>query len=247
MKMSVLPRIGLGIAALFLSGTSALPVRALPQKWDIQISVEVKGRYGLEGRDSRWAGSFSFAGLWVGLMEKDDEDYLLLHKDNKLELWEAEERGSAEGRLVLLQTDDFTEKPELRVNYILREKDGLRIDFLVTGFDVPRASPTDNFRLALPASAENTTNTSGIRYDLYLASGSNRIVLKEAAIAKGPDVVKFGWTWNYRTWVQKSDQTVLQTQTHNAVVTVAVTPHEEGPDAKRGGGIYRKPGASAPD
>jgi hypothetical protein len=246
MRIHVLPRIGFGIVVLFMSGTSVLPGHPLPNKWDIQISVEVKGRYGLEGRDSRFAGSFAFTGLWVGLMEKDDEDYLLLHKDNKLELWEAEEHGSAEGRLVFLKTDDFAEKPELRVNYILREKDGLHIDFLVTGFDVPRASPTDNFRLALPAAAENSTNTSGVRYDLYIASGSNRIVLREAAIAKGPDVVKFEWTWTYRTWIQKSDQTVLITQSHNAVVTVAVTPHEEDPSARREGGIYRKPGAGAP-
>ena len=213
-------------AVLFLAAP-ALPRRELPNKWDVQISVESKGRYGLEGRDARYDGSFAFTLLWVGLMTRDDEDYLLVHNKVDIERWTAEERAQGSGGSVLLKTEDFDEKPELQVNYVLRERDGLRIDLEVKGFAVPRTPSAESFELVFPSSAGDPANLARLRYDIFIASGSNHVILNEKSFQSGPEVKKFRWTWRYRTWVPRADQTILAYQLHEAEVTVAVTPHEE--------------------
>ena len=222
-------RTALRIAAALWLGLSGLglPGRPLPGKWDIQIIVEAEGRYGLDARDARHEGSYALRVHWVGLMEKDDEDFLLLHKERSLEKWEAEERSSRGPTLTVLKTEDFAEKPELRVNYVLREGDNLRIDFAVSGFEVPRALAEDSFPLALPAAAGNRTGAPGQAYDPYVTKGSNLISLPLSAILKGPEVRKFSWSWSYRGWLQRATQNLLVTQSHQAVVTVSITPHEE--------------------
>jgi hypothetical protein len=215
-------------AVLWLGlGVARLPGRPLPGKWDIQIVVEVDGRYGLEARDARYDGSYALRTHWVGLMEKDDQDFLLLHKERSLEKWEAEERSSRGERLTVLKTDDFSERPELRVNYVLREGDNLRVDFAVTGFEVPRALAEDSFPLVLPAAAGNRTGAPGQAYDPYVIKGSNLISIPLSAILKGPEVRKFPWSWRYRGWLQRQTQNLLVTQSHDTVVTVSITPHEE--------------------
>mgnify|MGYP001044060679 CR=1 FL=1 len=124
--------------------TQEMTVRQMPNPLD--------GRYGLETRESRHEGSYRLRVHWLGLMERDDEDFLLLHKERSLEKWEAEERSSRGEKLALLKTDDFSERPELRVNYVLREEDVLLIDFAVVGFDIPRsgAAYPRSFRPAAP-------------------------------------------------------------------------------------------------
>jgi hypothetical protein len=204
-----------------------LPGRPLPGKWDIQIVVEAEGRYGLETRESRHDGSFKLRVHWLGLMERDDEDFLVLHKERSLEKWEAEERSSRGTELALLKTGDFTERPELRVNYVLNEKGDLLIDFSVVGFDIPRALSTEVFPLALPTAADGRSWSIGQAYDPFVIKGSNRIAIPLASILKGPEVRKFLWTWRYRGWLPRADQNLLVTQSHDAVVTVAITPHEE--------------------
>ncbi|MCX6559466.1 MAG: hypothetical protein NTZ26_03025 [Candidatus Aminicenantes bacterium] len=205
----------------------SLPGRPLPGKWDIQIVVEVEGRYGLEARDARHEGSYALRAHWLGLMEKDDEDFLLIHKERSLEKWEAEERSSRGATVTILRTEDFPEKPELRVNYVLREGDNLRVDFAVIGFEVPRALAEDTFPLILPAAAGNRTGAPGQAYDPYVIKGSNLIIVPLSAILKGPEVRKIPWSWRYRGWLQRETQNLLVTQSHDAVVTISITPHEE--------------------
>ncbi len=217
----------MAVPAVFLLTAPALPRRGLPNKWDVQITVESKGRYGLEGRDARYDGSFAFTLLWVGLMTRDDEDYLLVHNKAEIERWKAEEQAQGAGGSVLLKTEDFEEQPELQVNYVLREKDGLRVDLAVKGFGVPRSPSTESFELIFPSSSGDPANLARLRYDVFVASGSNRIILNEKSFQSGPEVKKFQWTWKYRTWVPRADQTILAFQQHEAEVTVAVTPHQE--------------------
>lgn len=217
----------LAAVALFAAALPSLPDRPLPGKWDIQIIVEADGRYGLETRQSRHEGSYRLRAHWLGLMERDDEDFLLLHKERSLEKWEAEERSTRGEDLALLKTANFSEQPELRVNYVLREEDFLLIDFVVAGFDIPRALSSDVFPLALPAAAGGRSWFIGQAYDPFVIKGSNRIAIPLASILKGPEVRKFPWTWRYRGWLPRSDQNLLVTQSHEAVVTVSITPHEE--------------------
>src|SRR5512137_887602 len=110
-------RIGAILLGIGLAGVR-LPAARLPGKWDIQLIVEAEGRYGLEGREARWDGTYALRARWVGLLEKDDEDFILIHKEWSLEKWEAEERAAGRETVVLLKTDDFGDKPELRVHYV---------------------------------------------------------------------------------------------------------------------------------
>ncbi len=220
----------LRIASCLLLGAAAAgsPAgRSLPAKWDIQIIVEAEGRYGLEGGDERHEGSFALRAYWLGLMERDDEDFLLLHKERTLEKWEAEERSSHGEELAALKTEDFAARPELRINYVMSQGPSLLVDFSVEGFDVPRALAGESFPLVLPASAGGGAGAPGRLYDLDIRRGSNRIELPLAAILKGPEVRKFDWTWSRRDWKPGAGRSLLAVQSHKAVVTVSITPHEE--------------------
>jgi hypothetical protein len=243
--------LGFALAAVLAAVPAGGNGRPGPKVWDIQIVVEAKGRYGLESQDIRYDGTFAFTSAWVGLMEKDDEDYLLVHKSCELEKWEASEKETQPTANRLLQTADFAEKPDLRVRYVLKTNEGLVIDFYVRGFDVPRTATADVFYLALPAAAENQLRPGGVDYNTFIAKGTNKIVIPEKAIQRGVEVKEFAWDWKFRNWVQKQDRMVLTTHTHAARVVVTVTPHQEaGPAAAPAPGLrpadetYRTPGAA---
>lgn len=217
------------VSCLFLGAAAAAgPTgRSLPAKWDIQIIIETEGRYSLEGGDERHEGSFTLRAYWLGLMERDDEDFLLLHKECTLEKWQAEERSSRGEALEVLKTEEFAARPELHVNYVIAHGQDLMVDFAVQGFDVPRALAGEIFPLLLPVSAGSGAGVPGRLYDLNVRKGSNRIELPLSAILKGPEVRKFTWTWGNRDWMPGPARSLLATQSHQAVVTVSITPHEE--------------------
>jgi hypothetical protein len=231
-------------AALYLAAaTGRTAPRPFAEKWDIQITVDCDGQYGLEVGETRIDGRFGFTAHWVGLMERDDEDFLLIHKSVELERWQARESASRPGADLILARD-FSEKPDLRVNYILKKGPFLEIALAVQGFEVPRRGSPDTFRLALPCSAEDGTSPAGIKYNAYVIEGSNRVFLDESAIVGRTEVKKFSWTWKFRGWIQKQDQTVLTFNTHKAVVTVAVTPHQEEGRSRPEDDTGRRPAAA---
>jgi hypothetical protein len=239
-------RPGIAAAAVFvlIGAAGRTAPRPGAEKWDIQITVACDGQYSLEAGETRYDGQYGFTAHWVGLMERDDEDFLIIHKSVELERWQAAEKAARPGQIELLEAKDFSEKPELRVNYILRKGGFLEIALTVLGFEVPRQGTPDTFRLALPCSAEDTTAPAGVNYGAYVTEGSNRVFLDEAAIVRRTEVKKFGWTWKWRAWIQKMDQTVLNTNSHKAVVTVAVTPHQEEGSPRRADERGRKPSAA---
>jgi hypothetical protein len=214
------------------------------RKWDIQITVECNGQYGLEDSENRYNGNYAFTIQWVGLMERDDEDFLLIHKGVALENWEVGEIGFRRGRLVLYQNDDFPDKPELRVNYILKKENGLHISLYVAGFDVPRSESAESFPLILPCSAEAGSAPAAIKYGAFITEGSNNVVIDEAAIDRGTEVKKFDWTWKYRAWIPRLNQAVLAVHSHKAVVTVAATPHQEDAETRPGDETGHRPAAT---
>lgn len=187
------------------------------------MTVEGRGDYeaGPDGANIRYAGSFAFAFAWSGALQKDDEDYLLVHKTCQLTAWRIEERRTSNEGVTTLTTADIGDKPELKVGYILRRDGGLHIAFEITGFDVPKLAGSDAFPLILPVSAEGGRRR---KYDIYLKSGSNKVVLDEGALARGPEEKTFAWTWKSQDWVQKRDASVFQSSSHAARVRIVVTP-----------------------
>jgi len=187
------------------------------------MTLEVSGEYKMEGTGVRAEGVYSFAFLWTGTMEKDDEDYLLVHGRCDLTKWKIEEKAGREGVLRILTTADFPEKPALKVNYILRLEGGLHVDFAVEGFSVPQSAASESFELIFPASYENTARFGGINYDLFVKKGSNKIILDEKDVRRGAAMRSFDWTWKRQTWIQGQEQIVLQAQAHQTKVKVEIT------------------------
>jgi hypothetical protein len=191
------------------------------------MSMTVDGRGEYESRadagGTRYAGSFAFAFAWAGTLQKDDEDYLLVHKSCRLTDWRIEERGIFNEAVTSLTTADIGDRPELKVGYILRREGRLHIAFDVAGFDVPKLGASDAFPLVLPASAEGGA-AAGKKYGLFVKTGSNTVAVAEDILAPGPADKTFAWTWKSQGWVQKRETNIFQSSGHDARVRVLITP-----------------------
>ena len=206
---------------------STAPAQKAEQPWwEMKITVEGQGEYEarLDSRLARYSGSFAFTFVWSGTLRKDDQDYLLVHNTCDLTAWRIEERGSADDAITTLTAADIGDKPELKVNYVLRKEDGLHIALEVAGFDVPKLAGADAFPLVLPASAERGSAAGSRKYELSVKSGSNKMVIDEERLARGPVDQAFAWTWKNQGWVQKQDGNVFQSSSHEARVRVVLTP-----------------------
>jgi hypothetical protein len=214
------------IAGLGLGGLFAAPTVEWPTSWKVEITLEARGKYQLGAPEREYRGSYAFAFRWNGTLERDDQDFLLVHNGCELVRWEIEESATAGNSLVILKTPEITEKPELKVNYILKEKGVLLFNFLVMGFDVPRNPSAEHFYLILPASAENSGRFEGIHYNPCVKTGSNQIAIEETPVLHGPLEKSFSWTWEHQGWVQGLEHTVFQANGHEARVKIAITPRE---------------------
>jgi len=217
-----LPLLFLSLVSVALS--PAIQPKVAQPSWSVKMTVEVRGEYKVDTRQVKYAGAYAFAFLWTGTMEKDDEDYLLVHNSCTLTKWEIEEKADSAGSLHILTADEFPDRPELKVNYILKMEGGLHFNFAVEGFDVPKNVSSESFYLCFPASQENRAQWAGIDYNLFVKKGSNKIAMDEARIQRGSAEKIFSWTWSHQAWVQKQEQVVFQSNNHEAKVKIEITP-----------------------
>jgi hypothetical protein len=198
-----------------------------PPSWTVGITLDVRGDYKMDARGIKIDGTFAFIFRWTGTIEKDAEDYLLVHNDCRLTNWEIEEKSDSAGSLKTLSTEEIPEKPALKVNYILKSGKNLVFDFAVEGFEIPKSKAPAGFYLVLPASKENLAHFGGIGYDLFVKSGSNMIVMDENPILRGPSEKTFAWTWKYQTGIQTLGGTAFQSQTHEVKAKIEITPRKD--------------------
>lgn len=218
------PRLTPLLLCLALLPAPAAPSRGAVSSWNVKMTLEVSGDYRMESTGVKVEGAYSFAFRWTGTMEKDDEDYLLVHDRCDLTKWKIEETAGAEGTIRALTTADFPEKPALKVNYILRLEDGLHVDFAVEGFFVPRAITSECFELILPATHGNIAHFGGLNYDLFVKTGSNKVIMDENAVLRGSEEKTFDWTWKRQAWIQRQERAVLQVNAHQAKVKIEIFP-----------------------
>jgi hypothetical protein len=211
-------------AVLFLSGR---PFPSSPATaWNIRLTITVSGEYALEGR-ALITGRYRMTFVWTGGLECDGDDYILIHGRSELTDWKAvEESLNAPEAIPPLTTDDFSEKPELNVLYVLCRGDGLALNFFIRGFIVPRRNSEGAFYLNLPASGENADRESTLKYNAFVKTGSNDIVLDDPATHPGARTKTFHWTWYHRGSLPLQVKTLVGTSRHEADVTVVVTPKE---------------------
>jgi len=216
------------LAGIFflLSGLVVGQNQAKPRWWEIKMTITAKGEYKQDAREVQFGGAYAFTIAWTGAMEKDQDDYLLYHASAELVQWEAEERATYPQEIRALTTKDFPDKPELKVNYILKKDDGLFFDFVVNGFDVPLNPGQEHFALLLPASEENTFTSPGASYNGHVRTGSNKISIEEKQIYQAPLEKSFAWTWKKQTWIQEMDKNIYQTNSHSVQVKIIINPRQ---------------------
>jgi hypothetical protein len=210
------------------SSQSASPT---PQWWKVTLSLKTSGRYQLDQSGSSFAGHYAFVVRWTGFMEKDDNDYLLYRIDCRLDDWQAEETASSPQVNGVLTTNDFKEKPEFILKYILRQGTELHLDFVTAGIIVPQNVCEDTFPLLFPSSEQNAQHESDVDYNAGLSKGSNRIALEEAQIYTGPVSKTYSWSWKHVQWLMKQQRTVFTSQSHDVEVFLAIIPHYTRPKA----------------
>lgn len=190
------------------------------------MTITTKGEYKQDAKDVQCTGAYAFVITWTGTMEKDQDDYLLYHASADLLQWEAEERAAYPQEIRALTAKDFPDKPELKVNYILKKDDGLFFDFIVNGFDVPLSPAPEHFALNFPASEENTFASPGGSYNAHVRTGSNKIFIEEKQIYQALVEKSFAWTWRNQTWIQEADRNVYQANSHSVQVKIIITPRQ---------------------
>jgi hypothetical protein len=197
-----------------------------PPSWLIRMSIDVRGDYRMEDRSTHWTGTYAFIFNWEGMIERDGEDFILIHNSCDLASRRFEERAFGKDTIGVLTADDVPDRPELSVKYVLRDNGRIRFNFAVTGFEVPLNNAPETFPLVLPASAENADRPGGFNYSLFVKSGSNDITLDEKTILAGPAEHAFSWTWAWQTRVLKEDTTLSQSNRHEVKVKLVFTPRK---------------------
>lgn len=190
------------------------------------MTVTVQGQYRQDAREVMHSGTYAFTFVWTGGMEKDPDDYILYHTSCELKRWEAEERAAYPQEIRALTTRDFPDKPELKVNYVLKKDGGLYFDFFINGFEAPLSPAPEHFQVQMPASEENTSGPSGGSYNTHVQTGSNRVYLEEKQFQKAPLEKDFVWTWKSQTWVQQMENSIYQANSHKVQVKIFIEPHK---------------------
>lgn len=189
------------------------------------MDLETEGSYRVEGGKGRFSGNYAFSFRWTGMMERDDEDYLLYGHAVELVEWQARETAAfPEFHDVLTTEKGFPEKPAFSLKYILSEKGLLHINCLVEGFLIPRHAFSDTFHLVLPSSEENKQNLFGVDYNSFLTTGSNRIFVPEKDIRSGRVEKEFSWAWRHRQETRRRQQMIAQENDHRVKVRLVIIP-----------------------
>lgn len=190
------------------------------------MTITVKGDYRQDAREIMHSGTYAFTIVWTGAMEKDPDDYILYHTSCELTRWEAEERAAYPQEIRTLTTQDFPDKPELKVNYVLKKDGGLYFDFFIKGFEAPLSAAPDHFPVQLPASEENTSGPAGSSYNPHVQTGSNKVFLEEKQFEKASLEKDFAWSWKNQAWVQQMDKSIFQANSHKVQVKIFIAPRK---------------------
>ena len=211
---------------LCADGLGAARAASPETAWTVCLTIAVKGEYSLEGRE-RSSGHYRMKFVWTGELETDGDDYILLHGRSDLAEWDVEETTAAPEGIRIRTANDFGEKPELNVMYVLRLSDGLHMNFFIRGFAVPRSNDQDAFYLLLPASLESGERPADANYSDFVKKGSNAIIVDDPASHSGTRKKSFHWDWLRRTSFLRQDVILLGTNRHEADVTVVISPKRQ--------------------
>lgn len=196
-----------------------------PAFWEIKINISSSGDYKIKEGEKSNEGHYSFELLWTGCMEKDQDDYLIYHENSELLEWKAKEKIKSSDISLELTEEDFSGKPSVDFNYIIRKAEDLHFDFLVESFCVPQDDSVHSFYLNLPASKESIKLPAPFDYNAYLTKGSNSIHFDEKVIYSDSFKQSYSWNWKHQKYLIEDEMPILFFNTHKAKVTLTIIPH----------------------
>ncbi len=213
-RPSLLSRAAL-LSGLLLQLSFGGPV---PSGWEVRLTVSVKGTYALRGQGLPLSGEYVCRAIYEGRLHPDGDDFLLVLVRTEVLEWRLRETAGRSKTARALEAADAP-SPALRLNYVLREKKEIELDFAFDGPTIPLHPYPVAIPLELPRSAGPVGAKPG--YDDLLLSGSNRIVLKETDLQRRRPERAFAWTWRRHDRLEKDSLAFWITQDHSveAVVT----------------------------
>jgi hypothetical protein len=209
---------------LWLFTTAGAP-RLLPRPpwWEIQLALSVRGEYTVRDLGTTFTGEFEFRAQWEGTMEQDGVDFLLYHTKTDVLHWEIREKAARPKPTLILTEKETAEKPQLRVNYIMRQDRELHFNFEVEGIRIPLDASPEKFDLVLPRSRE--LSGEGASYCDSISKGSNLIAIGDDALDRGRLERSFSWEWKRQAWTAREKGAVFVAGSHKAGVTVTLIRH----------------------
>lgn len=192
------------IVLLFLSTSLSNQEVKSRYWWQLELVASVKGesRYG----NQRFGFSESFKMEICGnaTFERDNGDYLLFPGNKKIRSFIWEESIQRPGLPV--ETDNISEKikPNLVINYVVRRRGKLYIDFELGSIKVPTVRSFQSQLVFLPRSAENRGTHPEDGYNRGVGKGSNMVRVEESQIYQRKLVEEgFEWQWSKRNGLWK--------------------------------------------
>lgn len=218
-------------AAGLLAGLAAGPAPAAspsrdgagPAWWDVRLEISADGSYAVRG-GAKMAGDFSCRARWEGRLEQDGDDFLLIHLKTEILEWRLRERSGPAGNESLLEAPEGV-RPDLRMNYVLKDAREVEFVFELEGVTVPLHASPLAVPLELPRTSGRAAGPPGQSYGDLVRRGSSRVALPEEDLARRSRVRRFSWDWARERTVLKDGRAYLVTQSHRAAVVVAVASH----------------------
>jgi hypothetical protein len=222
-RRCLVPLAGLIFAAA--AGGAGRPAPAGgPGWWEVRLSVAAKGAFTIRGGgQSPVSGEYVLRARFEGRLNPDGDDFVLVHLKTETLEWRLR-RTSGPGEAVAVREAPEARAPVLRLNYVLRERDRVELDFTFEGQTVPLPSWPAGVPLELPASARGAAaGRPGYVGDVL--SGSNRIVLPASDLARRRPERTFAWTWTGTRLIEAGGRAYVTFQSHSAEAVVGLGRH----------------------
>jgi hypothetical protein len=212
-----------GLILLAASAAAPSPARrGTPKWWEIRLTVAAKGTYAVRGGEAPVSGEYTVKARYEGRINPDDDDFLLVLLKTETPEWSLREKTGL-GKAERAVEAPALPPPVLRLNYILRDKDEIEIDFAFEGGTVPIGAPALGIPLELPCSNCGPAGRPGYIDDVL--DGSNRIVLPVSDLDRGRPARTFAWEWTGTRLVSAGSRSYVTTQSHSAEAVVVLIGH----------------------
>lgn len=211
--------LGLAAAAALSHGQPAKAPR-----WEVGLTVAIKGEYTIRGGGSQVGGTFAYRARSSGRLELDqDGDFLLLRLGTEVLEWRLRETARTGGRESVLEAPPAP-KPALRLDYLFKE--GAEVEF-VFGLE-PVSIPLHHFGLVsvleLPRAAAKRPGPPGPSYADCVCRGSCRIAVPAEDFVEPVPERRFSWDWRRERQHLRDGRVLTEIQSHTAEAVVTVVP-----------------------